>query len=65
MIDKYAVWQQVFDLLNPIAESHKHPDKKYGFEIKFDGRSKAGYMYIYDSVSENYVYNTEEENNGI
>lgn len=65
MIDKYAIWKQVFDLLNPIAESHEHPDKKYGFEIKFDGRSKAGYMYIYDSVSENYVYNTEEENNGI
>ncbi len=65
MIDKDAVWQQVYNLLNPITESHEHPDKKYGFEIKFNGHTKAGYMYAYDGVDENYVYNTEEENNGI
>lgn len=60
MINKEVIWQQIYDLLNPISESHVHPDKRYGFEIKFNGQTKAGYMYMYDGVDENYVVNTEE-----
>lgn len=46
----------VRDVLKPIALSHVHHDKRYSFQINYNGNMDTLYIYAFDSVDENDVY---------
>ena len=55
-IDMQQVATSVRSVLQPIALSHAHPDKRYSFEIRYDGLLDMLFIYAYDGVDENGVY---------
>lgn len=55
-IDMTQLGSDIRDILEPIALSHVHPDKRYGFQITYNGYNGILYIYAYDGVDENDVY---------
>lgn len=51
----HEFWNLVKDNF-ALASQHAHPDKKYSFEIRYNGYTGEVYIYKYDSVDENDVY---------